>query len=110
MARRGKETSVELRAIIVALYKAVFSATAISATVSRPRQTVSTIINRYRTIGTVSSIHLGRRRVLDERSVRQLVNGVRKDRFASTRQHLTDLGLNGVVKVNAANKILCEEG
>jgi len=38
MARRGKETSIELRAIIVALYKADFSPTAISPIVSRPNK------------------------------------------------------------------------
>jgi transposase len=110
MARRGKETSVQLRAIIVALYKAGFTATAISPIISRPRQTVSTIIHRYHTTGTLSSTHPGRRRILDERGVRQLLNGVRKNRFASTRQHLTDLGLNGIIKLNTANKILREEG
>jgi len=110
MARRGKETSIELRAIIVALYKAGFTPTAISPIVSRPRQTISSIINRYHTTGTLNSTHPGRRRILDKRSVRQLVNGVRRDRFASTRQQLTDLGLNGVIKVNTANKILREEG
>jgi len=45
MARRGKETSIELRAIIVALHKAGFTPTAISPIVSRSRQTVSSTLS-----------------------------------------------------------------
>jgi hypothetical protein len=89
VAQRGEET---FHAIIVALYKAGFTPPAISPIVSRPRQTVSTIINRYHTTGTSSSTRPGRCRVLDERSIRQLIDGVRRNNFACTPQHHTTLG------------------
>jgi len=84
----GKETSIELRAIIVALSRAGFP-----LILPLFPSTISRIITRYIKLGTLSSHYPGRKPALSSRERRHLVSSVLRNRFAPTRQRLADLNL-----------------
>jgi len=107
---RGKQTSTELRAIIVALSKAGFPNFQIASILKRNASTISKVIIRYIKLGTLSSHHPGRKPTLNNREHRHLVSSVLRNRFAPTRQHLADLNLHDQITINTANKILRDEG
>jgi len=78
---RGKETSIELRTIIVALSKAGFPNFKVASILTRDPSTISRVITRYIKLGTLSH-HPGRKSALNNRERRHLVSSALRDRFA----------------------------
>jgi len=62
---RGKQTSIELRAIIIALSKAGFPNFRVASIPKRNASTISKVIIRYIKLGTLSS-HCYKVKILEE--------------------------------------------
>ena len=108
----GTNTSSEVRAIIVQLSESgSLSVKDIASTVRRHRSTVSRIISKHKTLGTLSSRpRLGRPKNLTPRDKRRLVRTCIRNRFLSATQLLDKADMSGTVTPSRANQVLRMEG
>ena len=108
----GSDTSLELRAIIVSLSKVKsFTQRAIARIVCRTPSTVSKILSRYKTLGTLSSApHPGRPPKVSPRDKRHLLHISLHERFRSATQVLDSANLSGQITPSRANQIFRKAG
>jgi transposase len=108
----GKEISLELRSVIIALSKTgSFSHHGIANIVRRNRSTISKIITRYKTHGTLSSApRIGRPPKISARDKRRLLYVGIRNRFSTATQVLDQADLSGTITPSRANQLFKMEG
>lgn len=112
MGRKGKETTVEERKIVMHLHNQCKSLQSIADTIGRPRSTVQSIIHRYCQRNTVQNMpRSGRPRLVTGKRERLLMRIIKKNSRTSAHRLAEEMANNGQsISASTARRVSKQNG